>query len=164
MLPAGFRALGVGLGAQCMVCHNSRNGAITWNQDDPGRYTAPHVASQTDVLMGKNSFFVDYGNNFISPHATFTGDACVTCHVRFSKAPHTFKAELTVCSRCHGPDMNASRVQGPTKTLLHELEAAIEAKIMAAKDRIRVVRVWNPSVYAYVDNVTIDPATITGSS
>ena len=161
LLPAGFRAIGVGLGAQCMLCHNSRNGAIVWNQEDPRRYTAPHTASQADVIMGKNVFFVDYGNNFISPHATFIGDSCVACHFRMSKAPHTFKVEVTVCSRCHGPDMTASRVQGPTKTLIHELEAALGAKILASKDRIRSLRAWDAKVYAFTETVTLDPATIT---
>ncbi len=161
LLPAGFRAIGVGKGAQCMLCHNSRNGAIVWNQEDPRRYTAPHTASQSDVIMGKNSFFLDYGNNFISPHASFTGDACVTCHVRMSKTPHAFKADPLVCSRYHGPEYTAARVQSGTKTLIHELEAAIESKIMVAKDRIRNVRVWNDMAYAYVDTVTVDPATIT---
>jgi len=161
LLPAGFRAIGVGLGAQCMTCHNSRNGAIVWNAPDPGRYTAPHTASQADVIMGKNVFYVDYGSNFISPHATFIGDSCVTCHVRMSKEPHTFKADPNACSRCHGPDMTASRVQNGARTLIHELEAAIEARIMANRSRIHTVRVWNPTVYAYVDTVTVDPATIT---
>ena len=161
LLPAGFRAIGVGSGAQCMLCHNSRNGAIVWNQEDPRRYTAPHTASQADVIMGKNAFFVDYGNNFVSPHASFVGDSCVTCHVKMSKAPHTFKAEVTVCSRCHGPEMNAARVQNPTKTLIHELEAAIEAKIMASRDRIRSFRAWDARVYAFIETVTLDPAAIT---
>ena len=161
LLPAGFRAIGVGLGAQCMLCHNSRNGAIVWNQEDPRRYTAPHTASQADVIMGKNVFFVDYGNNFVSPHASFVGDSCVTCHVKMSKAPHTFKADVTVCSRCHGPEMNAARVQDPTKTLIHELEEALEAKIMASKDRIRSFRAWDARVYAFIETVTLDPAAIT---
>lgn len=161
MLPAGFRAIGVGLGAQCMLCHNSRNGAAIWNQADPGRYTAPHVAAQADVLMGKNSYFLDYGNNFISPHASFTGDSCVTCHVRFSKEPHTFKVDpVAVCSRCHGAEMNASRVQGSTKAQLSELERTIKAKIMAAKERIRVVRAWDPKSDDYTENVAVDPAAI----
>ncbi|MDQ7851163.1 MAG: hypothetical protein RB148_12910, partial [Armatimonadota bacterium] len=77
VLPAGFRAVGVGLGAQCMTCHNTRNGAITWNAPDPRRYTAPHTAAQADVLMGKNAFFVPPAEATISPHATFIGDACV---------------------------------------------------------------------------------------
>lgn len=160
LLPAGFRAIGVGLGAQCMLCHNSRNGAIVWNQEDPRRYTAPHTSSQADVLLGKNVFFLDYGNNFISPHASFIGDSCVTCHVRFSRESHTFKADATSCARCHGRDLTMERVQGPTRTLLHELRAAIEAKIVANRARIQTVRVWSARAYAYVDTVTIDPATI----
>lgn len=160
LLPAGFRAIGVGLGAQCMLCHNSRNGAIVWNQEDPRRYTAPHTSSQADVLLGKNVFFLDYGNNFISPHASFIGDSCVTCHVRFSQASHTFKADATSCARCHGRDLTMERVQGPARTMLRELEATIIAKIMANRSRIQVVRVWSARAYAYVDTVTIDPATI----
>jgi len=162
LLPAGFRAIGVGLGAQCMLCHNSRNGAIVWNQEDPRRYTAPHTASQADVIMGKNSFFLDYGNNFVSPHATFTGDACVTCHMRLSKVPHTFKVEVTVCSKCHGSEITAARVQASTKALLHELENAIASKILAAKDRIQVIRAWDPKTDGYTENVRVDPASITG--
>jgi hypothetical protein len=159
-LPAGFRAIGVGLGAQCMTCHNSRNGAIAWNAPDPGRYSAPHTASQADVIMGKNVFYVDYGNNFVSPHATFIGDSCVTCHVRMSKTPHAFKAETDVCIRCHGKEMTAERVQKGTRTLIHELEQAIETRILTNKTRIQAVRVWDPRVYAYVDTVTVDRATI----
>ncbi|MDR7522266.1 MAG: hypothetical protein QN168_07380 [Armatimonadota bacterium] len=160
LLPAGFRAIGVGLGAQCMLCHNSRNGAIVWNQEDPRRYTAPHTSSQGDVIMGKNVYFLDYGNNFISPHASFIGDSCVTCHVRMSKEPHTFKADPMVCSRCHGREMTTARVQGPTKTLIHELEEVITGKILASRDRIRAARAWDAKVYAFTETVTIDPVTI----
>jgi hypothetical protein len=160
LLPAGFRAIGVGLGAQCMTCHNSRNGAITWNQEDPRRYSAPHVASQADVIMGKNVFFLDYGNNFISPHATFVGDSCVTCHMRMSKAPHTYKAEVTVCSRCHGAEVTAARVEHSTETLMEELEHAIAGKVLAAKARIQVVTAWDPKTDKYTDNVAVDPSSI----
>jgi mono/diheme cytochrome c family protein len=160
LLPAGFRAIGVGLGAQCMLCHNSRNGAIVWNQDDPRRYTAPHTSSQADVIMGKNVFFVDYGNNFISPHATFIGDSCVACHYRMSKAPHTFKADAASCARCHGPDLTMARVQGPTKTLIRELEKALQARILVSRERIRSFRVWDEKLYVFTDPVTIDPASI----
>lgn len=41
MLPSGFRAVGVGSGALCMACHNTRNGRITWDAQDAGRYTSP---------------------------------------------------------------------------------------------------------------------------
>ncbi len=161
LLPAGFRAIGVGLGAQCMTCHNTRNGAITWNAADPGRYTAPHTAAQADVIMGKNAFFLPPAEAPISPHASFIGDACVVCHMRFAKESHTFKVEPgAVCARCHGVEMNASRVQNGIKTLLHEVEAAMAARVIAAKDRIAVIRNWDPNTGQYADNVRIDPAQI----
>lgn len=160
VLPAGFRAVGVGLGAQCMTCHNTRNGAITWNAPDPRRYTAPHTAAQADVLMGKNAFFVPPAEATISPHATFIGDACVTCHVRFNKESHTFKAPPGVCIRCHGADVTAARVKSSIETLLHEVEKAVAARVMAAKDRIAVIRNWDPQTDRYTDNFKVDPAQI----
>jgi cytochrome c553 len=161
VLPAGFRAIGVGLGAQCMTCHNTRNGAITWNAPDPRRYTAPHTAAQADVIMGKNAFFVPPAEAPISPHASFIGDACVTCHVRFNRESHTFKASTTVCTRCHGADMNAARVQGGIKTLLHEVEAAIGGRVLAARDRIAVIRNWDPQTDKYTDNFRFEAAQVT---
>ena len=140
VLPAGFRAAGVGLGAQCMTCHNTRNGAIAWNLPDPRRYTAPHTAAQADVIMGKNAFFVPPAEATISPHASFIGDSCVTCHMRFTKESHTYKPAAGICTRCHGADMNPARVQNGIKTLLHEVETAIGAKVVAVKeDRKSVV-------------------------
>jgi hypothetical protein len=161
VLPAGFRAVGVGLGAQCMTCHNTRNGAVAWNLPDPRRYSAPHTASQADVIMGKNAFFVPPAEAAISPHATFIGDSCVTCHVRFNKTSHTFKASGDVCSRCHGADVTAKRVQEGVETQLHELEAAIVAKILARRAAIARVVDWNPKTDAYTNNVAVSGAQIT---
>lgn len=160
VLPSGFRAVGVGLGAQCMTCHNTRNGAITWNTDDPKRWTAPHTAAQADVIMGKNAFFVQPSDNNISPHATFIGDACVTCHVRFSAESHTFKASANVCTRCHGADMTAHRVQDGIETLLNEVEKGVAARVMAAKGKIAVISNWDPKADKYTDNFKVDPAQI----
>jgi len=161
VLPAGFRAVGVGAGAQCMTCHNSRNGAVAWNLPDPRRYSAPHTASQADVIMGKNAFFVPPAEATISPHATFIGDSCVTCHVRFNKTSHSFKASEDVCSRCHGADVTAERVQGGVETQLHEVESAIVAKILARKATIARIRDWNPKTDAYTNNVAVNGAQIT---
>jgi len=160
VLPSGFRAIGVGAGAQCMTCHNTRNGAVAWNLPDPRRYTAPHTAAQADVIMGKNAFFVPPAEAPISPHASFIGDACVTCHVRFNKESHTFKASKDVCIRCHGADMNASRVQNGIRTLLEEVEHAIAARVMASRDKIAVIRNWDPKTDAYTDNFRVDPAQV----
>ena len=161
VLPAGFRAVGVGAGAQCMTCHNSRNGAVAYNLPDPRRYSAPHTASQADVIMGKNGFFVPPAEATISPHATFIGDSCVTCHVRFNKTSHTFQAPKDVCARCHGADVTAARVQEGVETQLHEVEQAIVAKILARKAAFAKIRDWNPKTDVYTDNVAVEGAQIT---
>jgi len=161
VLPAGFRAIGVGLGAQCMTCHNTRNGAVAWNLDDPKRYTAPHTAAQADVIMGKNAFFVPPAETTISPHASFIGDACVTCHLRFGKEGHTFKASTDVCTRCHGPEMRAARVQDGIKVTLHEVEQAIGARILARRDRIAAIGSWDPKTDATAANFRVDGSQIT---
>ena len=82
LLPGGFQASGVGKGALCITCHNSRNGervsgagnatlhedgdpnfGLTLNAATTGTiplitaYTAPHEACQGDVLMGHNAYF-----------------------------------------------------------------------------------------------------------
>lgn len=160
VLPSGFRAIGVGEGAQCMTCHNTRNGAITWNTDDPKRWSAPHTASQADVIMGKNAFFVQPSDGNISPHATFIGDSCVTCHVRFNKESHTFKASKDVCTRCHGADMTAPRVQEGIETLLHEVEQVIAGKVLAARGRIAAIRAWDPQTDKYTDNFRVSMAQV----
>lgn len=81
LLPSGFQATGVGKGALCITCHNSRNGGVgafenalvSLHEDgDPNfalvgtpavantpvlGYSAPHEACQGDVLMGHNAYF-----------------------------------------------------------------------------------------------------------
>src|SRR5512147_2257848 len=112
-LPGGFVATGVGRGAICIICHNSRNGTpsttnepgfnITpFNQDaflhmdgDPvfgnlTRYAGPHEANQGDVLMGYNAYFVGFANptnsQYRSPHSQIIG-ACVNCHMEQTPPP-----------------------------------------------------------------------------
>lgn len=163
MLPAGFRARAVGAGALCMTCHNTRNGAIAWNAADPRRYTAPHVSAQADVIMGKNVYFVDFGENYVSPHAAFTGDACVTCHLKLNPEGHTFKAQKTVCGSCHGSGIKAEFVQEATEHLLEGLAQAIGARVLARKARIATVGAWDPKTDRTTPNFRVDPATIVGA-
>lgn len=110
LLPAGFRATGVGRGAICITCHNSRNGAHNDQAGDPTSHSAPHTASQGDVLMGQNAYFVDVGQR--SPHS-FIIDSCATCHMELTPPPaefsfsgagtnHSFEASLDICGQCHG--------------------------------------------------------------
>jgi hypothetical protein len=90
LLPAGFQASGVGKGALCITCHNSRNGGsgttATLHEDgDPNfgtltAYAGPHEANQGDVLMGRNAYFFGAGLGQRSKHSILA-DACVTCHL-----------------------------------------------------------------------------------
>ncbi len=163
VLPAGFKARAVGAGALCMTCHNTRNGAITWNAADAGRWTAPHAPAQADVIMGKNVFLVDYGENFVSPHAAFTGNACVTCHVKLNPTSHTFKAQKTVCTNCHGSNFKAEFVQLPIEGLIEDLGRAIGLRIVEAKSRIATIGSWDPKSDQTVANFAVDGAAITGA-
>jgi hypothetical protein len=110
LLPAGFAALGVGRGAVCITCHNTRNGAHNDEVGNPTNYSAPHTAAQGDVLMGQNAYFVPIGSR--SPHSYIT-DTCATCHMELTLPPaefsfsgagtnHSFRASLTICTQCHG--------------------------------------------------------------
>ncbi len=161
MLPAGFEAWAVGKGALCMTCHNTRNGRIQWDTTDPGRYTAPHVSAQADVILGKNSFFLNDTVNGASPHAIFTSDSCVTCHLTLGKNGHTFQASETVCANCHGPSMRIDFVQKPIETLLEQVKAAIERRVLAVRDQIGVVRKWDPATDQYTENFPLDGKQIT---
>lgn len=161
LLPAGFRARRVGAGAVCMTCHNTRNGAVTWNTPNPGRFTGPHAPAQADVIMGKNVYFVNFGENFISPHAIFTGDSCATCHVKLNPASHTFKAQKTVCTNCHGGNFTAERVQRGTEGLLEDLVEAINDRAMASKNRIATVGAWDPKTDKTTANFPVNAGQIT---
>lgn len=161
MLPSGFRARGVGDGATCMACHNTRNGAIVWNSPDPRTDLAPHTSSQADVVMAQNAYFVPFGDALVSPHGAFTGGACATCHVRLGPGQgHTFKASRVGCAACHEKGVQIENVQAPAKAMIKELKGIIEGRIMAAKDRIRTIRAYDPKTGAFTDNVAVDPATI----
>lgn len=148
-LPGGFQATGVGRGAICIICHNSRNGTSGSNsylhQDgDPvfgnlTAYDAPHISCQGDVLMGHNAYFVGSGN-YRSPHASIA-DTCTTCHMELTAPPpllsynlagtnHTFKPSLAICSECHSANTSIGpHLQVGVGQALDELEKAITDKI-----------------------------------
>jgi hypothetical protein len=106
VLPAGFSVDGAGAGALCMMCHNGRNGARGDGLPIPSAgIAAPHTPTQTEILMGQNFYWV---NGVVSPHAA-VADTCVGCHVKIVPASvasandnHTFAADDSICSSCHG--------------------------------------------------------------
>ncbi len=132
MLPAGYAANGVGRGAICITCHNTRNGAHNDGEGAPTSYSAPHVAAQGDVLMGQNAYFVQVGDR--SPHS-FIADTCATCHLELTAPPpefsyegsgtnHTFEPSLTICSDCHG-SFDGGTLQATTEGELEDLAATM---------------------------------------
>ncbi len=138
MLPSGFSATGVGRGAICITCHNTRNGLH--NDTVPGQLTdsAPHVAAQGDILMGQNVYLVAAGQR--SSHS-YVQDTCAGCHMEFTPPPadlssngggtnHSFEASRDICKNCHGA-LTADGVQSATETKLVELKSAIERAIIA---------------------------------
>jgi hypothetical protein len=118
LLPGGFMANGVGRGAVCITCHNSRNGERTSGGGNPTlhedgdtnfgtntayttvsvgpyagehvAYAAPHEAAQGDVLMGRNAYFV---TGLRSRHS-FIADTCATCHMELTPPPAQLSYQL----------------------------------------------------------------------
>jgi len=161
MLPNGVPVRGMGKGALCMACHNTRNGRQAWDTSDPKSYTQPHDASQTDVLLGRNAFFFNDTGSTESPHALFVGDSCVTCHKALSKGGHTFKP--AECDTCHGEKVKESFVQNGVTDLQKQVAAAITKRIMASKDKIACVVSWDPKADKDTPNTAVDGKQITAA-
>jgi hypothetical protein len=138
LLPSGFKAEGVGRGAMCITCHNTRNGARNDVALPVADDRAPHVAAQGDVLMGENAYFVVTGDR--SPHSFIT-DTCTNCHMELTPPPaefsynqsatnHEFSASTTICTQCHGT-YNGGSIKEAIHEKLVDLEKTIEAALLA---------------------------------
>ena len=136
LLPAGFAAIGVGRGAICITCHNTRNGLHNDGVGIPTNYTAPHTPAQGDVLMGQNAYFVTIGER--SPHS-FIDDTCATCHMELTQPPaefsfegsgtnHSFKASLNICGQCHGV-FDGGTLQQSVETDLEDLAGLMSTSL-----------------------------------
>jgi len=146
-LPNGQGAVsGVGAGAVCMACHNQGAGAFGAQAlaTNPAAIPTPHQGPQTDVLFGVNAYFVPPSNP--SPHLAVT-DTCAGCHYGAPTAAqraagrrqnHSFVADLTICSNCHGgPDGGPGQVDGvglqaPVKAQMGALDEILFAKVADA--------------------------------
>ena len=150
LLPGGFIANGVGRGALCITCHNSRNGEPVSGAGNPtlhedgdrnwgtqvsstvNGYAGPHEAAQGDVLMGRNAYYVTGAR---SRHS-FLADTCVSCHLELTTPPpafsgsgafgtnHGFKASLDICTKCHG-SYTGGTLQASADAKLAELNTEI---------------------------------------
>ncbi|HEY6909339.1 MAG TPA: hypothetical protein VI356_08220 [Myxococcales bacterium] len=150
MLPSGFKVAGVGTGAVCFVCHNSRNGArgdqlngTYYSSDLPGAKPAtsigaPHEASQGDVVAGRNAFFVSPSNP--SAHLAVK-DSCVGCHMKTFPAGltgtntnHTWRIDATSCGKCHGSattPVDGEALQAEFDDAAQELLGAMSARALS---------------------------------
>jgi hypothetical protein len=137
LLPAGFKAEVVGKGALCITCHNTRN-AVHDISAPPTSYSAPHTASQADVLLGENAYFAAVGER--SPHS-YIQDTCVTCHMEKTPPPadlsyqqsgtnHSFKASIKICGECHSPTLNGAALQAGIHEKIEELGHAMGAYLL----------------------------------
>jgi len=158
-LPNGLKGIaGVGEGATCMACHNTRNGEHTdFVAGDPPDAKSPHAPTQTDVLYGFNAYFVPRFT--VSPHLAVAG-TCATCHVATPTAAqvaagqtvnHAFKTDGTICKSCHNSeDVDGVALQAAYDMQLGTVRDAIGARakadIAAALLANKTVTIfpWNP--------------------
>jgi len=187
LLPSGFSASGLGSGALCVMCHNTRNGTeptsglwancnptgTTYLHEDGDpcgdanvagtgptgpatQYSAPHIASQGDVLMGRNAYFMGAaGTPHLSKHSN-VAEACVGCHMELNPdGVHVFKIDPAkkpqVCANCHG-STTGEGLKAQVEGLLDQLEAKIGSKIagvLTGSTLTYTVRAWDPDTGCY---------------
>jgi hypothetical protein len=128
-LPEGTTVTNVGLGALCMECHHSRNGAAEQNITNyklglptwaNGSSFGVHDSTAGDMVEGVNA--ITYGKYIPSgSHSAVIQDVCVGCHMQpvspddpaFGQAGgHTYSMsyrigtntfdKVDVCVKCHG--------------------------------------------------------------
>lgn len=148
MLPAGFDAIGVGRGATCIACHNTRNGAHNDNVGSPTSYSGPHTPAQGDMLMGQNAYFVEI--NARGGHSYLT-DTCATCHMEETAPPaelsyygsgtnHDFKADPNICSSCHG-NFNGGTFQSTIEAQTTELKERMGAAVVSKLNGLGTIKI-----------------------
>jgi|GEM_PF-1516421 len=145
-LPSGFAANGVGKGALCIACHNSRQGYSSGpylHEDSDVKYGnlasygAPHEACQGDVLMGRNGYWMGatrYNSPSTRSKHSYIADTCVTCHMELTtldltlseagQTRHDFKATTDVCNKCH------------TAYSADSVQTTFDAKLLAIKQAV----------------------------
>ena len=158
MLPSGFAAVGVGKGALCIACHNSRAGysasglvgPYLHEDGDPKYgtltgYGAPHEAAQGDVLMGRNGYWLGvdrYDSPTTRSRHSYITDTCVTCHMvltDYDKARgmegqtrHDFKATPDVCNKCH-TSYSADSIQAAFDERISKVKGVVGTAILRLK-------------------------------
>lgn len=148
-LPNGQGAIsGVGAGAVCMACHNTRNGET--DDTTAGTLSAtsaigrgPHLGPQTDTLFGVNAYFMGSQTSYASPHLA-VADTCVGCHYAIPNAAeadagqtsdHAFLTDTSICTTCHGTGsslVDGKALQGDMQAQMATLDTLIFQKMADA--------------------------------
>lgn len=179
MTAGGFVATGLGRGAVCVACHNSRNGkhddtVQATDASAPVAFGTPHDGPMSDVLLGVNAYFVTPGQR--GGHS-YIADTCATCHMELTPPPadlsfqgtgtnHTFKADLTICKNCHGA-FDGGSLQATTTASMSSLGTSIANAVMTklnngATGMLLWVRAQDPATNNFTSsasstsNVTFD--------
>ncbi len=158
----GLRVSGVGAGAACMVCHNSRPASgpisdVTLGANGLTRSSTlitPHAGTQTDVLYGTSAYFMETASP--SPHLAVEG-TCAGCHAIPTSAEadagqttnHAFATDLSICPACHSSAIDGAGLQAATAANLSGLDTAIFAAVGAL---LEAAGTYNTTV--------LDPATL----
>jgi hypothetical protein len=179
LLPGGFAGYGMGKGALCLTCHNSRNGAQTgslsktylhedgepYNGGNPTGYSAPHQACQGDVFTGHNAYFMSGSLPMTSRHAAVE-DTCVGCHMTLNPkgylshgtptaSGHLFRIagedKQTLCGNCHGATVNGEGIQAQVEANLQALNLKMGKAAIAKMTAAGTIKVraWDPSSDLY---------------
>ncbi len=165
-LPAGFTVAGGGAGQLCMACHNTRNG-LRDDAHPPTSFSAPHVASQADVYMGMNAFFVGIGQgaDYLSKHAAVK-ETCAGCHMAKEGADptlflpprntnHSMRVGEELCAGCHGAEVNGEATKARVELGLADVGAAGAQAMWNAVNPVLtgdgsyLVRAWDPATDLY---------------
>jgi predicted CXXCH cytochrome family protein len=167
LLPAGFKVTGMGKGALCITCHNSRNGVqadntLTWLHEDTNTYTgldysAPHLATQGDVFAGHNAWFMGIGSLPMTSKHAAVADTCVGCHMTLQ--PKTFLSaegtpttnshlfrildedRATVCANCHSSSVDGEGIKGANEAGFAALAAKLTGAALTRINGITTIRV-----------------------
>jgi predicted CXXCH cytochrome family protein len=136
-LPNGIKGIkGVGAGALCMACHNTRNGEKNDFVAAPTGFTGPHYSSETDVLYGFNAYFMP---RWTPSHHLAIKDTCAGCHVAIptdaqaakkQASNHAFRTDTTICKKCH-TNVDGEGYQEAVHLQMTGLEASITSKVKA---------------------------------
>jgi hypothetical protein len=185
-LPNGMTGVsGMGAGAICVTCHNSRDGEHTDFATQAGNasgimgpgaltsFSGPHAAAQGDVMFGFNAYFDSRYDP--SPHLAVT-DTCAGCHYAVTTAAeqaagqttsHSFVVDSTICAACHSANVDGVALQASYRTEIDALRTLLAGKTLTTINAALaagnlVARVYDPVSALYsstsASNVVIPTA------